>query len=158
MQTTDWNENRVDNEYWISKDGKKPFQLTNTSKGSSSSLAFSPDGQWIAFLADRGNKTQIHVMRVEGGEPMVITKEEEQKVKLAAKNLLHRLREEKPTVLINDWYKDTQTRFQVQTSIKKALNDLLPVSYDRAIYSTKCDVVFDHFLRMAQNEQAWASA
>jgi type I restriction enzyme R subunit len=81
-----------------------------------------------------------------------LTKDEEQKVKLAAKNLLHKLKDDKPTVLITDWYKDTQTRFQVQAAIKKVLNDSLPQSYDRAVYSNKCDIVFDHFLMMAQNE------
>ena len=77
VQTTDWNENRFDTEIWISKEGKKPFQLTNTSKASSTNLAFSPDGQWIAFLADRGNKTQIYVLRSDGGEARPATKEEE---------------------------------------------------------------------------------
>jgi dipeptidyl aminopeptidase/acylaminoacyl peptidase len=77
VQTSDWNDNRFDTEIWISKNGEKPFQLTNTSKNSSTNPAFSPDGQWIAFLADRGNKTQIHVMRLAGGEAHVITKEEE---------------------------------------------------------------------------------
>lgn len=87
-----------------------------------------------------------------------LTKEEEQKVKLAAKKLLHRLKEERPTILINDWHKDTQTRMQVQTAIKKVLDDTLPGSYDRAIYSTKCEVVFDHFFIMAQhgNNRAYA--
>ncbi len=87
-----------------------------------------------------------------------LTKEEEQKVKLAAKNLLHRLQEERPTILINDWHKDTQTRMQVQTAIKKVLNETLPESYDRAIYSTKCDLVFDHFFIMAQNGNSSARA
>jgi dipeptidyl aminopeptidase/acylaminoacyl peptidase len=77
IQTTDWNENRYDNEIWISKNGATPFQLTNTSKSSSSSPEFSPDGNWIAFLADRGNKTQIQVMRLEGGEARAVTIEEE---------------------------------------------------------------------------------
>ena len=77
VQTTDWNENRYDNEIWLTKQGKKPFQLTNTAKGSSTSPSFSPDGNWVAFLADRGNKNQIHVMRLEGGEAWAITKEEE---------------------------------------------------------------------------------
>lgn len=77
VQTTDWNENRVDTEFWISKEGKKPFQLTNTPKGSSSNLVFSPDGQWVAFLSDRGSKTQIYVMHTDGGEPFAVTKEEE---------------------------------------------------------------------------------
>lgn len=78
-----------------------------------------------------------------------LTKDEEQRVKLAAKNLLRKLNEEKPTVLINDWHKDTQTRFQVQAAIKKVLNDSLPESYDRAVYSTKCDLIFNHFFVQA---------
>lgn len=77
VTSTDWNDNRFDSEIWLSKDGKKPFQLTNATKSNSNSAAFSPDGQWIAFLSDRGNKTQIHVMRIDGGEPRVITKEQE---------------------------------------------------------------------------------
>ena len=78
-----------------------------------------------------------------------LTKEEEQKVKLAAKNLLKRLNEEKPTVLINDWHKDTQTKLQVQAAIKKVLDDYLPDTYDRALYSQKCDIIFDHFYARA---------
>jgi type I restriction enzyme, R subunit len=78
-----------------------------------------------------------------------LTKEEVQKVKLAAKNLLKRLTEEKPTVLINDWHKDTQTKLQVQAAIKKVLDDYLPDSYDRSVYSKKCDIVFDHFYASA---------
>ena len=87
-----------------------------------------------------------------------LTKDEEQKVKLAAKSLLHKLKDDKPTVLITDWYKDTQTRVQVQSAIKKALDDSLPESYDRALYSNKCDIIFEHFLRMAQEKSYRASA
>src|SRR4051812_42458664 len=68
VQTTDWTENRFDTEIWLSKEGQKPFQLTNTTKNNSSGASFSPDGQWIAFLADRGNKTQIHIINLIGGE------------------------------------------------------------------------------------------
>ncbi|MBP9924452.1 MAG: S9 family peptidase [Cyclobacteriaceae bacterium] len=77
VQTTDWNENRFDTEIWLSKNGGPPFQLTNTSKGSSSGAEFSPDGKWIAFLADRGSKTQIQVINIEGGEARTVTNEEE---------------------------------------------------------------------------------
>ena len=80
-----------------------------------------------------------------------LTKDEEQKVKLAAKSLLHKLQDDRPTVLITDWFKDTQTRMIVQQAIKKVLNDTLPDSYERAIYSLKCDKVYDHFLTMAQS-------
>ncbi len=77
VTSTDWNDNRFDTELWISKNGAKPFQLTNTTRNNSNGASFSPDGQWIAFLADRGNKSQIHVMRVDGGEARALTKEEE---------------------------------------------------------------------------------
>jgi dipeptidyl aminopeptidase/acylaminoacyl peptidase len=77
VQTTDWNENRFDTEIWLSKNGSQPFQLTNTTKGSSSGAEFSPDGKWIAFLADRGNKNQIQVINIEGGEARTVTHEEE---------------------------------------------------------------------------------
>ena len=88
-----------------------------------------------------------------------LTKDEEQKVKLAAKNLLKRLKDERPKVLINDWHKDTQTKLQVQAVINELLDKELPVSYDRAIYATKCDAVFDHFYIMATsgNQRAFAA-
>lgn len=77
IQTTDWNDNRYDTEIWLARDGESPFQLTNNVKNSSTSPNFSPDGKWISFLSDRGNKNQIYVMRAEGGEPKAVTNEEE---------------------------------------------------------------------------------
>lgn len=77
-----------------------------------------------------------------------LTKDESQKVKNASKALLKRLKQEKPTVLVNDWHKDTVTRLQVQNAIKTILDEQLPKSYD-SIYGTKCDIVFEHLLGMA---------
>ncbi|HEX8059313.1 MAG TPA: S9 family peptidase [Cyclobacteriaceae bacterium] len=77
VTATDWNDNRFDTEIWLSKDGRKPFQLTNATKSNSTGASFSPDGQWIAFLSDRGSKNQLHVMRIDGGEARMITKEDE---------------------------------------------------------------------------------
>lgn len=77
ITTTDWKENGYDTEVWLSKGGEEPFQLTRTTKGSSDSPKWSPDGKWIAFLADRGDKTQIFVIRADGGEAQPVTKEEE---------------------------------------------------------------------------------
>jgi dipeptidyl aminopeptidase/acylaminoacyl peptidase len=77
VTSTDWSDNRFDTEIWLAKEGRKPFPLTNTSKSNSTGALFSPDGQWIAFLADRGSKNQIHIMRVDGGEARMITREEE---------------------------------------------------------------------------------
>lgn len=77
VQRTDWNENRYDEEIWISKDGNEPFPLTYNPKNSCTSPLFSPDGEWISFLSDRGNKNQIYVIRYEGGEAWPVTNEEE---------------------------------------------------------------------------------
>jgi len=68
INTTDWKENRFDTEIWLSSPSKSPIQMTNNSKNSSFSPSFSPDGEWLAFLSDRGNKNQIHAMRVREGE------------------------------------------------------------------------------------------
>lgn len=72
-RTTDWKENRYDRELWLSKNGDKPIQLTNNLKASSISPKWSPDGQWIAFLSKREEKTQIHAIRFEGGEAFQVT-------------------------------------------------------------------------------------
>ena len=77
VQRTDWNENRYDDEIWLSKEGNKPFRLTNNPKNSCTSPLFSPDGKWISFLSDRGNKNQIYIVRYEGGEAFPVTNEEE---------------------------------------------------------------------------------
>ena len=77
VTSTDWKENLYDAEIWVSKKGAAPFQLTRTVKGSSSSPKWSPDSKWIAFLADRGDKSQVYVISADGGEAFPITREEE---------------------------------------------------------------------------------
>lgn len=72
---TDWKENRYDTEVWISKNGKKPFQLTNNPEGSSSSPEWSANGEWIAFRSDRGDKDQIFIISANGGEAFPLTHE-----------------------------------------------------------------------------------
>jgi type I restriction enzyme R subunit len=61
-----------------------------------------------------------------------MTKEETQKVRLAAKSLLKRLLREPPPVLIQDWFKDSQSKERVKTTVQEVLNNYLPESYDRA--------------------------
>jgi dipeptidyl aminopeptidase/acylaminoacyl peptidase len=76
VSTTDWKDNSFDSEIWLATEGQKPFQLTYTKSGSSTQYRWSPDSQWLAFLADRGNKTQIFVIRRMGGEAQALTAEE----------------------------------------------------------------------------------
>ncbi len=77
VRSVDWKENAYDTEIWLARSGEAPFPLTRTAKGSSTDPKWSPDGRWLAFLADRGDKAQIHVIRAAGGEAQPITKESE---------------------------------------------------------------------------------
>lgn len=77
LTSTDWASNGYDSEIWLSKEGGTPIQLTRTSKGSSSSPAFTPDNQFISFLSDRGEKMQLYLIPVDGGEALQITKDED---------------------------------------------------------------------------------
>ena len=86
-----------------------------------------------------------------------MTKDETQKVKLAAKSLLHRLREEKPVVLVQDWYRDNQTKQRVKTTVEEVLHKHLPESYDRRLFKQTCDHVFDTMLNYAYRGGKWVA-
>lgn len=77
VTSTDWASNGYDTELWLSREGEEPVQLTRTIKGSSSSPAFTPDNKYVSFLADRGDKTQLFIIPVNGGEALQITKDED---------------------------------------------------------------------------------
>ncbi|HKL66504.1 MAG TPA: DPP IV N-terminal domain-containing protein, partial [Bacteroidales bacterium] len=75
LTQTDWKNNRYDTEIWISKNGEVPFQLTNNPEGSSSNPGWSPDGKWIAFTSERGDKNQVYIINARGGEAFPLTEE-----------------------------------------------------------------------------------
>ena len=77
VSSTDWANNSYDTELWMSRDGEAPLQLTRTAKNNSSSARFTPDSKFISFLADRGEKTQLYIISVHGGEAMQVTKDED---------------------------------------------------------------------------------
>lgn len=84
-----------------------------------------------------------------------LTKAEEQKVILAAKNLYHKLSEEKERVMVVDWFKDEQPRLQVLALIKASLNKDLPESYDSVSFNDKTRLLFNHFVDMAVQGYGW---
>ena len=87
-----------------------------------------------------------------------LTLAETQKVKLAAKALLHRLQDEPPKVLVQDWYKTDQTRRIVRSAVAEVLDRELPQeSYDRALFQSKCDNVFHLVLDYAAQGRKWAA-
>lgn len=72
-----------------------------------------------------------------------LTKEEEQKVKLASKNLYLRLKKNKENLLVVDWYKDTQPISKVKDAIKDQLDEDLPQSYDKETFNQKSDLILN---------------
>ena len=86
-----------------------------------------------------------------------MTQDETQRVRLAAKDLLRRLIEEHPKLLVQDWHKDNQTLRKVRSEIERVLHQDLPDSYDRSLFKQKCDNVFDLALDYAQRGKKWAA-
>ena len=86
-----------------------------------------------------------------------LTKAEEQKVILAAKNLYLRLKENKAQVMVLDWYKDEQPRKRVFTLIQTSLNEDLPDSYDRISFNDKTNLLMNHFVDMAVQGHGWVA-
>lgn len=86
-----------------------------------------------------------------------LTKAEEEAVKLAAKSLIQRLREAHPKVLVQDWYKDTQSKQRVRTTVEEVLDQNLPDSYDRRLFKDKCESTFDLILDFASHGRKWAA-
>ncbi|PCJ87448.1 MAG: deoxyribonuclease [Thiotrichaceae bacterium] len=86
-----------------------------------------------------------------------LTKEEEKKVKLAAKHLLARLKDEQPKVLIQDWWKNSQTKEAVRSTVSEVLNEDLPESYDRTLFQKKCDNVYELIYDLSATGQRWAA-
>lgn len=73
VRSTVWDKNKHDTEIWLVREGERPFQLTNTKDGSSYSPRWSPDGGWLAFVADRGDDSQVYLISPNGGEAQKLT-------------------------------------------------------------------------------------
>jgi type I restriction enzyme R subunit len=86
-----------------------------------------------------------------------MTQEETNRVKLAAKSLLHRLLKEHPKVLVQDWYKDSQSQRIVRSIVERVLHKNLPDSYEDDVFQEKCDNVFDMMLEYASHGRKWAA-
>ena len=87
-----------------------------------------------------------------------LTKDEEQKVKLSAKNLFKKLTEDKAELMVVDWYKDEQPCARVKTAIEKSLDADLPVSYDKETFAVKTELLLSHFVDMAVQGYGWVAA
>ncbi len=86
-----------------------------------------------------------------------LTQAEEQKVKLAAKNLYKKLSENRDSLLVVDWYKDDMPREKVKNAIQTSLDADLPESYDKESFQSKITLLLNHFIDMAIQGYGWIS-
>ena len=84
-----------------------------------------------------------------------LTKTEEQRVKLAAKALLRRLKSEPPPVLIQNWHMDVRSTKRVRRVVEEILDKELPESYDTALFREKCDHLLDSMVEYAHQGRKW---
>ncbi len=98
---------------------------------------------------------EIYDLLIQGKK---LTKAEEQKVILAAKNLYQKLKAEKDNFMVVDWYKDEQPRKKVFSLIQVSLNNDLPESYDRVSFVEKTNLIMNHFVDMAIQGYGWVTA
>ena len=84
-----------------------------------------------------------------------LTKAEEQKVILSAKNLYHKLKENEATLFVADWYKDEQPKARVKKAIIDTLDAGLPESYNKEIFDAKTDLLLNHFIDMSVQGYGW---
>ena len=87
-----------------------------------------------------------------------LTKSEEQKVKLAAKNLYQKLQANKKELFVIDWYKDEQTAEKVKSEVSDILNEDLPEAYDKPSFASKINLLFNHFMDMSVQGYGWMVA
>lgn len=74
VRETNWTDNAYETELWLAdtRVAASGRQLTNAKK-SSTQPAFSPDGQWLAFVSDRTDTRQLYRLSLAGGEAEALT-------------------------------------------------------------------------------------
>ena len=87
-----------------------------------------------------------------------MTKAEEQKVILSAKNLYKKLNENRSSLFVVDWYRGEQPKARVKNAIMETLDADLPDSYDKEVFIVKIDLLLNHFIDMAVQGYGWVAA
>lgn len=86
-----------------------------------------------------------------------LTQEEQQKVKLSARDLYAKLWENHKALMVVDWYKDDQPKARVRSTIEEVLDGSLPDCYDKDLFEMKTNLVFAHLMDMAAQGYGWTA-
>lgn len=87
-----------------------------------------------------------------------LTKVEEQKVILSAKNLFKKLNENRSNLFVVDWYRGEQPKARVKNAIMETLDANLPDSYDKEVFIVKTELLLNHFIDMAVQGYGWVGS
>jgi type I restriction enzyme R subunit len=87
-----------------------------------------------------------------------LTKDEEKRVKLAAKELFATLTARRNELFVVGWQNDPQPKGKVRAAIVDILNSTLPDSYDREIFTDKSNRIYQHIVDQAIMGFAWTVA
>jgi type I restriction enzyme R subunit len=101
------------------------------------------------------NEDELEIFDILKKEKM--TKDEAQRVKLAAKSVLQRLTKGKPKVLVEDWYRDSQTQAKMRSAVEEVLDKTLPETYDKDLFQKKRDNVYDLIYEYSIRRVKWAA-
>ena len=134
------------------------------SYNSGSSSADKYYDELVQFSRDLKEESQRHLREGLSEEELEVfdllkkdamTADETQKVRLAARQLLCRLRAGSPRVLVQDWFRDSQTKERVRSELRSVLNQHLPGSYSRDLFDQKVQSVWNLMLEQAGGARAW---
>lgn len=87
------------------------------------------------------SKEELAIFDILTRPNMQLTQKETADIKQVCRSLLNTLKAEK---LVLDWKKRQNTVADVRVTIETVLDSGLPSKFERAIYATKCQSVFDH--------------
>ena len=73
VRETNWDEDAYETEIWIGDPAKGTRRQLTRARKSSTQPAWSPDGQWLAFVSDRTDKRQVYRINPRGGEAEALT-------------------------------------------------------------------------------------
>jgi len=139
---------------------KRNYQMKNKDNQSQSILYQADDGQTklqvkledeTVWLTQDQMAELFDILKKEK-----MTRVEEQKIKLAAKALLHRLVEEQPKILVQDWWKDMQSQEKVKSAIDDVLDSILPETFNKGLFQNRSGAIFNLAYEYASKGLKWA--